>query len=123
MAQFGTIFKFELKYYLKNKDICRYYSVFVLLIAVVMFLPRVMALVSRDDGSEVPYTEREVMLVKVRQPEQAEMFIESFAGVFAGYDVRSTGQDLDEIKEEIAAGNAKCAFILTGATSLHLLCG
>ncbi len=116
MAQFGTIFKFELKYYLKNKIFVGITLFFVLLIAVVMFLPRVMALVSRDDGSEVP-AEREVMLVKVHQPEQAEMFIESFAGVFAGYDVRSTGQDLDEIKEEIAAGNAKCAFILTGATS------
>lgn len=53
MKQFRKIFNFELKYYLKNKVFAGVTVFLVLLIAVVMFFPRIMeAFKSGDDSTE-----------------------------------------------------------------------
>ena len=49
MKQFGKILKFELKYYLKNKIFIGVTAFLMVLIAVVMFFPRITALFETDD--------------------------------------------------------------------------
>ena len=48
MKQFGKIFKFELKYYLKNKIFVGITLFLVILIGLVMFFPRVMTALVRS---------------------------------------------------------------------------
>ena len=116
MKQFGKILKFELKYYLKNKVFVGITIFLVLLIAAVMCFPRIAGLFEKDDATETP-TDLSVMLVKADNPEQAEMVKESFAAAFTGYDVQSTNEDLDSIKNQITSGSAECAFVMTGPAS------
>ena len=48
MRQFGKIFNFELKYYLKNKVFVGVTLFLVIVIAGVMFLPRIMSAFETD---------------------------------------------------------------------------
>lgn len=116
MKQFGKIFKFEMKYYLKNKVFVGVTIFLVLLIAVVMSFPRIAAMFKDDDVADTP-AELSVMLVKAETPDQAEMVRETFAAAFPNYDVQSTDKDVDAMKEQITSGKAECALVMTGATS------
>ena len=116
MKQFGKIFKFEMKYYLKNKVFVGVTIFLVLLIAVVMCFPRFTAMFKDDNVTDIP-AELSVMLVKAETPEQAEMVRETFAAAFHDYDVQSTDKDTDAIKKQIISGDAECAFVMTSATS------
>lgn len=117
MKQFGKILKFELKYYLKNKVFVGVTVFLVLLIAGVMFFPRIMDVFKTDDGSDAADPELSVMLVKAESQEQSEMVKEAFAAAFADYDVHSTEEEIDAVKNRIVSGEAECAFVITGATS------
>ena len=118
MRQFGKIFEFELKYYLKNKVFVGVTIFLVLAIAVVMFFPRIMSVLETEDtDSDTKPDERSVMLIKSDLPEQSEMVRERFAAAFVDYDVQITGESVEEIKEKIVTGEAECAFVMTGATS------
>lgn len=117
MKQFGKIFKFEFKYYMKNKVFVGVTLFLVLIIAGIMFLPRIMDGLNTDDGGESVREKQSVMLVKTEQPEQSEMVSETFANFFADYDVQLTGEDTDAVKDKILSGEAECAFVITGATS------
>lgn len=116
MKQFGKILKFELKYYLKNKVFVGVTIFLVLLIAAVMFFPRISAIFDKGDVSDTP-TDLPVMLVKADDPAQAEMVRETFAAAFAGYDVQSTEADIEEIKNRITSEDVECAFVMTGPTA------
>lgn len=116
MEQFWKILKFEMKYYFKNKVFVGVTIFLVIAIAVVMFFPRIMDAFQREERNNT-VSESSVMLVKTDLPELAEMVTESFAAAFPGYDVQSTGEDLETLKEQIVSGNAECAFVVTGATS------
>ena len=116
MKQFGKIFKFELKYYLKNKIFVGVTIFFVLAIAVVMCFPRISAAFDKGESSGTP-TDLPVMLVKAEDPAQAEMVQESFAAAFTDYDVQNTDAEIGTIKEKITSGEVDCAFVLTGPTS------
>lgn len=117
MKQFGKILNFELKYYLKNKVFVGVTVFLVLLIAGVMFFPRIMDVFKTDDGSDAADPELSVMLVKAESQEQSEMVKEAFAAAFADYDVHSTEEEIDAVKNRIVSGEAECAFVITGATS------
>lgn len=118
MKQFGKIFEFELKYYLKNKVFVGVTIFLVLAIAVVMFFPRVMSILEAEDtDTETKPDEYSVMLIKADLPEQSEMVRESFAAAFMDYDVQVTDEALEVIKEKIVAGDAECAFVMTDATA------
>lgn len=117
MKQFGKIFNFELKYYLKNKVFAGVTVFLVLLIAVVMFFPRIMTVFKSDDGTDTVPADLSVMLVKAELPEQSETVKEAFAAAFIDYDVQSTDEKLDAIKDKIVFGEAECAFVMTGTTS------
>ena len=116
MKQFGKILKFELKYYLKNKVFVGVTLFLVLLIAAVMFFPRISTVFKDGDTSDTP-TDLPVMLVKADDPAQVEMIRETFAAAFTGYDVQSTDADISDIKGKITSEDVECAFVMTGPTT------
>lgn len=116
MKQFGKILKFELKYYFKNKIFVGVTVFLMLLIAAVMFFPRITALFETDDTTDTP-AELSVMLVKAEDPAQADMVQQAFATAFTDYDVQLTDESNDVIKDKITSGDAECAFVMTGATA------
>ncbi len=115
MKQFGKIFKFELKYYLKNKIFVGITLFLVILIGFVMFFPRVMEALGNKQGDvEV---DRPVLLVKPDVPENADVVKEIFAASFTDYDVQVTNEDDAAIKENITSEKAKCAFVMSSPTA------
>ena len=127
MKQFGKILKFELKYYLKNKVFVGVTVFLVLLIAAVMFFPRITAMFEEDNtvdvgdvgnveiGDEQNQDDLPVMLIKAEEAELAEMVRETFAAAFNGYNVQITDSAIDDVKSTITAGEAECAFVLTSS--------
>lgn len=116
MKQFGKILKFELKYYFTNKVFVGVTAFLVLLIAAVMFFPRFTDTFKKDESAEVD-EQLSVMLVKADTEEQEELVRKSFAQAFTDYEVKSTDEDLDKIKEQIISNSVECAFVMTGPTS------
>lgn len=115
MKQFSKILNFELKYYLKNKIFVGITIFLVLLIAVVMFFPRISALFESDSvGSTVD--ERSVMLIKSDDNNQSDMVKQIFSEAFTDYKVEITDAEVDEIKDSITTGSAECAFVMTSPT-------
>ena len=114
MKQFGKILVFELKSYLKNKTFVGVTLFLVALIAVVMFLPRIVTAIKTED---VTPEELPVLLVKAEDAAQAAMVQEAFAAAFVDYDVRLTEGDIASIKEEIVSGDVEGAFVLEGLAS------
>lgn len=117
MKQFGKILKFELKYYLKNKIFIGVTAFLMVLIAVVMFFPRITALFETDDTSTETYEQLAVMLVKADDSSQTDLVRESFAAAFPDYDVQATDAQVGEIKDRLTSGDAQCAFVMTGPTA------
>ncbi|MBQ7288293.1 MAG: ABC transporter permease [Clostridia bacterium] len=115
MKQFGKILKFELKSYFKNKAFVGITIFLVLLIAVVMFFPRISALFKSDNTTDAT-DEMSIMLIKTEDSTQKEMLKATFENAFANYDVRITDDSVDVIKYKITSGEAECAFVMTGAT-------
>ena len=118
MNQFKNILHFELKYYLKNKVFVGVTVFLILLIAGVMFFPSISAVIQFDKQSDTAQ-DRRVMLVKLEEEEQEQeqTIQEAFSAAFPGYDVQCTDADTQAIAEQITAGDAECAFVLTSPTS------
>ena len=116
MKQFGKILKFELKNYAKNKAFVGVTIFLMVVIAIVMFFPRITALFESDDPSDTT-ADLSVMLVKADDPTQADMVKETFAASFTDYDVQITDAEISMIKDKITSGDVECAFVMTGATS------
>lgn len=116
MKQFGKIFNFELKYYLKNKVFVGVTAFLVLLIAAVMCFPRISVMFDSGDSAGEK-EELAVMLVKTEDAGQADMIQQAFAASFADYHVQITDEDTKTIKEKITSGEAECAFVMTGPTA------
>lgn len=116
MKQFKKILKFELKSYFKNKVFVGVTAFLMVLIAVVMFFPRIAELIKSDDTTDTADNVA-VMLVKAEDAVQTEMMRETFSAAFVDYEVRSTAADTDDIKAEIIGGEVQCAFVMTGPTS------
>ncbi len=116
MNQFGKILGFELKYYFKNKIFVGVTVALALLIAAVMFFPRISdAMQSGEEGSSDK--EKSIMLVKTETAEDAGMVQTAFAAAFPGYDVQSTDMSTAEMQDQITAGEAECAFVITSPTA------
>ena len=116
MKQFGKILKFELKNYAKNKAFVGVTIFLMVVIAVVMFFPRITALFETDDTSDTT-ADLSVMLVKADDPTQADKVRETFAASFTDYDVQITDVEISAIKDKITSGDVECAFVMNGATS------
>lgn len=109
MKQFGTILKFELKSYFKNKVFVGITIFLAVLIAAVMFFPRISGLLAKDTAEP---TEREVMLLYAEGGQEAQLLEETFAAAFPDYEVRTEDENLETVKAQISAGEASCAFVI-----------
>ena len=116
MKQFGKILKFELKNYAKNKAFVGITIFLMVVIAVVMFFPRISAMIKSDDTSDTT-TDLSVILVKADDATQADMVKETFAAAFTDYDVQITNDEISVIKDKITSGDVECAFVMNEATS------
>jgi len=116
VKQFGKILKFELKNYAKNKAFVGVTIFLMVVIAIVMFFPRITALFESDDTSDTT-ADLSVMLVKADDATQADMVKETFAASFTDYDVQITDEEISVIKDKITSGDVECAFVMDGATS------
>ena len=115
MKQFGKILKFELKGYLRNKVFVGFTIFLVALIAVVMFIPNIVAIFKSE---EAPSTEDlPTMLVYADDEGLAAMIKEYFTGSFADYSVKVAEGSIDDIKADISSGNAECAFVMNSVSS------
>ncbi len=125
MKQFKTILKFELLGYFKNKIFVGVTIFLVALIALIMFFPRITPLFSNGKNNT---SDRAVMLISLdtglitdsagaHTVESAQNMTDVFAPAFSDYDVRMTKGGLEDIKNEISSGKAKCAFVLHSLTS------
>ena len=117
MKQFGKIFNFELKYYLKNKVFVGVKVFLVLAIAVFMFFPRFAGFFKAEEGADAVQEKSAVMLLKAELPEQQTMLQEMFAAAFPDYDVQASEMSVDEIKDKITSGESECAFVMTDDTT------
>lgn len=123
MKQFGTIFKFELKNYLKNKIFVGVTVFLVAVIAAVMFFPSIMDAINGDetkseDGKEIEAVEiTGTMLLGTNGAENSEEIRQSFGEAFLEYEVLLSEDDPDVIKEKVTSGEAECAFVLNSPTS------
>lgn len=118
MRQFGKIFQFELKYYLKNKIFIGVTVFLVLLIAVAMFFPRIAGMFRTGESTDVSAEDRPVMLVQTARSEDADLVTDSFAAAFTDYEVQNAREmSLDSIKDSITSEKAECAFVITGPVS------
>ena len=93
MKQFGKILKFELKYYFKNKIFVGVTVFLVLLIAGVMFFPRISALLNTNE-KETETEQKSIMLIKAATEEQNPLMQEVFSAAFLDYEVQTTQVDL-----------------------------
>lgn len=114
MKQFGTIFRFEMKHYCKNKAFVGVTIFLVVLIAAVMFFPRISTFFDRGTGETA--SDRPVMYVAADTPEITQTIRQAFAGAFPDYDVQAADQGVDWIRSQITSGAAECAFVLDSLT-------
>ena len=115
MKQFGKILKFELYGYLKNKIFVGITLFLVIAIAVVMFIPNIIAYF--DSGDTAPDSERPVMLIYAEDETLRSLVYEYFSAAFTDYKVDVADTTLDQIKEAIISEEAKCAFVLNSVSS------
>ena len=118
MKQFGKILKFELKNYLANKVFVGVTIFLVLLIGVVMFFPQLKETFASDSNEEVAdETNLPVMLVVSDDEAIASAVGDAFAANFVDYEVKTEEKNVEDVKDAIIAGEAECAFVLTGINS------
>lgn len=118
MKQFGTILKFELMGYLKNKIFVGITVFLVIASAVAMFIPNLIALVTTDaEPSDVPSGDLPIMLVYAEDDSLAELVVSYFSEAFTDHAVMAADGTVDSVKEKIVAGDAACAFVMNSVSS------
>ena len=116
MKQFGKILKFELKGYMRNKVFVGITIFLVVAIAVVMFIPNIIAAFESDEGDVTP-TDLPTMLVYAEDENLSAIVKEYFGNAFVDYNVKVADGSVDELKNDIISGNAECAFVMNSASS------
>ena len=112
MKQFGKIFNFELKGYLKNKVFVGITIFLVIAIAVATFIPNIVALFKSDENKYRP-----AMLIYSENADLAALVGQYFEAAFTDYEIKIADGSIDDIKEQIVSGEAECAFVLSSASS------
>lgn len=115
MRRFGTILRFELRNYLKNKVFVGVTALLVLALAVLLFFPRLTALFAGDGGDEdgAQDADRPVMLLAAEEDDGS--ILAAFAAAFPEHDVRPAAAE--ELGDAVISGAAECAFQLDGLES------
>ncbi len=117
MKQFGKILKFELKGYLKNKVFVGITIFLVVAIAIVMFIPNIIAAFESDNESDMAPTDLPTMLVYAEDDNLSTTVKEYFGNAFVEYNVKAAEGSVEDVKSEIISGNAECAFVMTSVSS------
>ena len=117
MKQFGKILKFELKGYLRNKVFVGFTIFLVALIAIVMFIPNIIAVFESDDEGNITPTDLPIMLIYAEDENLSATVKEYFGNAFVEYNVKVAEGSVDELKNDIVSGNAECAFVMNSASS------
>ena len=117
MSQFGKILKFELKGYLRNKVFVGITIFLVVAIAIVMFIPNIIAAIESDNEGDVTPTDLPTMLVYSENENLSAIVKEYFGDAFIDYNVRIAEGGVDNLKNDIIVGNAECAFVINSASS------
>ena len=113
MNQFGKIFKFELKGYLRNKVFIGITIFLVAAIAIAIFIPNIIPLFKSNEGEG----KHPKMLIYADSPELSAIVEQYFSEAFDGYDIEIWDGTIDDIKAQIVSGDAECAFVLDSITS------
>ncbi len=114
MRQFGTILKFEMKNYFKNKVFVGITLFLIIAVTLVMFFPRIISLFESDEGEDTSV--KEIMLVRCEDEALSSLMQEAFSQSFPEYEVKlSTGSE-DDVKQSIESGEAECAFVISSIT-------
>ena len=87
MKQFGKILKFELKGYMRNKVFVGITIFLVVAIAIVMFIPNIIAAFESDEGDVTP-TDLPTMLVYAEDENLSAIVKEYFGNAFVDYNVK-----------------------------------
>ena len=116
MKQFGKILKFELKGYLKNKIFVEITLFLVVAIALVMFIPNMIAAIQVEEEN-TPTTDLPIMLVWAEDGQLSELVSEYFKDTFVKYRVQVAEGSIDEVKSQIMSGDASCAFVMNSTSS------
>lgn len=98
MKQFGKILKFELKNYMKNKVFVGVTVLLVVIIAVVMFMPRILNQSGDESDDKSIENPTEVMLLAGDNKENEKIAKEAFENVFPDYEIKIVDNDIKSIK-------------------------
>ncbi len=115
MKQFWTIFKFELKGYLKNKIFIGLTAFLVIAIALAMTIPTIISSIS-GTAEETPKENMPIIYVRSDDDALGEIAAAYFSQSFQDNNVKVFHGSVDEMKEEVLSGNAECAFDLKSAS-------
>ena len=115
MKQFGKILKYELSGYLKNKVFVGITVFGMVLIALVMFFPRISA--SFESSDQPSDNVKSVMLINVADVKNEDMIRQAFSEAFQRYNVILETGDAEAIKNKVVSGEAECAFVINNLTS------
>ena len=88
----------------------------VVAIAVVMFIPNIIAAFESDEGDVTP-TDLPTMLVYAEDENLSAIVKEYFGNAFVDYNVKVAEGSVDDLKNDIISGNAECAFVMNSASS------
>lgn len=116
MKQFFTILKFELNGYLKNKSFVVFTLILIVVMAIVMFIPRITSAFESDDEAVDPVS-RPVMALYAKDSELLNSIKPYFEHAFLDYDVKVKSGSLEQVKSQITSKEVECAFVFDGATS------
>ncbi len=114
MKQFGKILKFELRNFMTNKVFVGVTAFLMVVIAAVMFFPRLTEALDAEQGAEPDAGEAIVMLVASEDADLAARAAAAFPEAFPGCTI--VKQDPDAVQEQIRSGAADCAVILNSPT-------
>ncbi len=114
MKQFKTILSFELLNYLKNKVFVGVTVFLVVVIAAIMCFPSFADNIfseESDKNESLP-----VMIIINETNNESSIFEEPFSYAFTNYNVKLYDDSYDTFEDEIAVGNAECAFVIKSLT-------
>ena len=114
MKQFGKILKFELKGYLRNKAFVGITIFLMVVIAIVMFIPNIIAEFSSEEDTS---TDRPIMLVYAEDEILSSTVKDYFGNAFTDYEVKRSEGRIEDIKAQIVSGEAECAFVMNSVSS------
>lgn len=123
MRQFGVIFSHELRTYLKNKVFVGITLVLVLVMAVVMFFPRIREAfdsqpepgISQGGEAEVPGEDGDLPVMYLGGVGGNEA-VEIFSAGFPGYQIQPVEGSPEDLSQLVQEGLGECGFYLPSET-------